>query len=62
MATTIKTNAPYRVTLTTEHGVSQFAHRTIKDAGIMIQVLHANALKNGKQAHIELSDVREETA
>lgn len=59
MAKTV-TRAPYRVTLVTDEGVTQTAHRTIKDAGIMIQILHAEALKSGNRAHIELSDVREE--
>jgi hypothetical protein len=57
---TIKTNAPYRVTLVTDEGVTSTAHRTIRDAGIMIQILHAQAIKSGNRAHIELTDVREE--
>lgn len=62
MASNIKTNAPYRVKLITENGVTQTAHRTIKDAGIAIQILHAEAMKRGERAHIELSDVREEAS
>lgn len=58
----IETNSPYRVTLTTEHGVTQTAHRTIRDAGIMIQILHADALRGGYRANIELTDVREAAA
>lgn len=54
------TNAPYRVLLTTKDGVTSTAHRTINDAAIMLQILHAEAMKKGERAQLELIDVREE--
>ena len=56
------TRAPYRVRFQTENGITETAHRTLNDAAIVIQILHADALKNGYQANIELRDVREEVS
>lgn len=56
------TQAPYRVRLITDNGVTETAHRTINDAAIMLQILHADAMKKGERAHIELADVCEEVA
>jgi hypothetical protein len=46
----------------TESGVTETAHRTINDAAIMLQRLHADAIKAGIRANLELADIREETA
>lgn len=54
--------APYRVRMITESGVTETAHRTINDAAIMLQRLHADAIKAGIRANLELADIREEAA
>ena len=53
------TNAPYRVLLTNKDGVTSTAHRSINDAAVMLQILHAEAMKKGERAQLELVDVRE---
>jgi hypothetical protein len=61
MAST-KTLAPYRVNVITRDGVSQTAHRSFKDAMIMIQIVHDDAFRNGIRAQVELVDIRDEVA
>lgn len=57
MAKTI-TEAPYRVTLIADAGVTVTMHHTLEEAGVQIDKHHEEGRKRGYRAHVTFEDVR----